>query len=293
MIPAALNTEVGWKLNEYFKSDVMVSGSKPVSGGCINHCLELQTSSGKIFLKFNDASRYPGMFEAEREGLLLLGAAEAIPVPGVISSGEVRGISYLLLEWIESGKRIKNFWTDFGISLARLHRHTTGYFGLEGDNYIGSLFQSNHKRTSWIDFFIHERIEPQLKLAKDTAAMGDSTIGMFDSIFAKLDQLIPVEKPALLHGDLWSGNFLANKDGRATLVDPAVYYGHREMDLAMTKLFGGFDPEFYTAYQELVPLEKGFESRADIHNLYPLLVHVNLFGGGYQDQVHSILRKFS
>ena len=162
-------------------------------------------------------------------------------------------------------------------------------FGLDHDNYIGSLAQSNKKHADWISFFMEERIRPQLKLAMDKKLIDEGTVKQFDKLFDHFDRLIPKEKPALLHGDLWNGNFLVSDSSRAALIDPAVYFGHREMDLAMTTLFGGFDSEFYRAYDEVFPLEKGFEKRVDIHNLYPLLVHVNLFGGGYVRQVKAVL----
>jgi fructosamine-3-kinase len=141
-----------------------------------------------------------------------------------------------------------------------------------------------------LDFFIEERLEKQLKLALSSGKMINSDADLFQRLYSRLD-IIPIEAPSLLHGDLWSGNFMTNADGMPCLIDPAVYFGHREMDLAMTKLFGGFDDEFYEAYNESFPLAAGFEERIDIHNLYPLMVHVNLFGGGYVQQVRGILKK--
>ncbi|CAN5370425.1 fructosamine kinase family protein [soil metagenome] len=293
MIPGFLKAELEEKLKAQTGTDIYISGEVSVSGGCINRCFKLETSSGNFFLKCNDAGRYPRMFEAEAQGLELLHHANSIPVPKVIACSEINDVSYLLMEWIESGKHIKNFWSDFGNKLAGLHRKTADSFGLDLDNYIGSLGQSNRQHNNWADFFIHERMEPQLKLAVAKGIIDNGFIKRFNILFLRLDKLLSQEKPALLHGDLWNGNYVVNPRGEATLIDPAVYYGHREMDLAMTKLFGGFDPEFYEAYNDSFPLEKGFESRIDIHNLYPLIVHVNLFGGGYADQVMAVLRKFA
>jgi protein-ribulosamine 3-kinase len=293
MIPGFLKEEAEKKLSGHLQVPVVVSGSRPVSGGCINRCFELQTSSGKFFLKYNDAGRFPGMFEAEARGLALLADARSIPVPVVIATGAISGLSFLLLEWIESARRKKNFWTEFGSRLAKLHHGSAELFGLASDNYIGSLPQSNRQHKRWTDFFIGERIEPQIKRALDAGAMTHEDKKKFDRLADRMDELVPGEPPALLHGDLWSGNFMADSSGSALLMDPAVYYGHREADLAMTKLFGGFDPEFYEAYGSAFPLKAGFSERADIHNLYPLLVHVNLFGGGYIEQVRRILGMYS
>ncbi|MFZ1692867.1 MAG: fructosamine kinase family protein, partial [Flavobacteriales bacterium] len=160
------------------------------------------------------------------------------------------------------------------------------------DNYIGSLKQVNTPAADWPSFFIHQRLEPQLRMARDAKRVEAGMAFRFERLFAKLDQLITVEPPALLHGDLWSGNFICDANAQPVLIDPAVYYGHREMDIAMTKLFGGFDSGFYAAYNDAWPMERGWEERMDLCNLYPLLVHVNLFGGGYAAQVEAALRRF-
>ena len=180
----------------------------------------------------------------------------------------------------------------FGKQLAQLHQNTNTSFGLEESNYIGSLLQQNNLHNNWIDFFINERLKPQIKLARDNGKIDLSTITKFERLYTKLDEIFPEEPPALLHGDLWSGNFMVDEKGGPVIIDPAVYFGHREMDIAMTKLFGGFNQQLYQSYNEHFPLEKGWEQRVDICNLYPLMVHVNLFGGGYLEQVKSILNKF-
>jgi protein-ribulosamine 3-kinase len=292
MIPPDLQAAVEEKLSGIFSSHFSILKNQPVGGGCINHAHKLETNHVNFFLKWNDASAYPKMFEAEAKGLSELRSAKALYIPDVVLSGEANGKSFLILEWIEPGKRKNNFWNDFGEKLALIHQHTSTNFGLDHDNYIGSLNQSNRQHTSWTEFFIHERLEPQLKLAIDNNKLSNHQITHSSNLFNRLHEIIPEEKPSLLHGDLWNGNFMIGKDGSACLIDPAVYYGHREMDLAMTKLFGGFDSAFYQSYNETFPLEKNFETRIDIHNLYPLLVHVNLFGGGYIQQVNSILSRF-
>jgi fructosamine-3-kinase len=191
-----------------------------------------------------------------------------------------------------SAKRQSDFWENFGTALAALHKNTQDNFGLDEDNYIGSLSQSNRCHSDWTDFFIAERLEPQIALARNNRKISQSHTRQFEKLYKKFPEIFPEEKPALVHGDLWNGNFITGKDGYACLVDPAVHYGNREAELSFTKLFGGFDPGFYQAYQQAFPLEKCFAQRVDIYNLYPLMVHVNLFDGGYAASVESILRKF-
>jgi fructosamine-3-kinase len=173
-----------------------------------------------------------------------------------------------------------------------MHRQTNDKFGLDHDNYIGSLNQSNKFHSTWAEFFIEERLMPQLKIAFDNKIIQRSFTRLADQLFPRLHNLCPVERPALLHGDLWSGNFMPTQDGSPCIYDPAVYYGHREMDIAMTKLFGGFDDNFYDAYNENFPLEKEWLKRVDLCNLYPLLVHVNLFGGSYIRQAETTLKQY-
>jgi len=264
----------------------------PVGGGSINDAWRLETRGGRFFLKTNDAAPFPDLFEAEADGLGRLRGAAALRVPGSIAHGEERDTVFLLLEWIESAPRSASFWEDFGRGLARLHRHTWQSFGLERDNRIGSLAQVNSPEADWASFLIRHRLEPQLRMARDHKRVEAGTAFRFERLFGKLGALFPIEPPALLHGDLWSGNFLAGPSGEPVLIDPATYYGHREMDLAMTRLFGGFDPRLYAAYHAEWPLERGWEERMDLCNLYPLLVHVNLFGGGYAAQVEGIIRRF-
>ena len=232
------------------------------------------------------------MFEKEAAGLKMLSGTQTIPVPGVVLHGEAGKYGFLLLQYIESGNANHDFWIEFGTKLADLHRHTHTFFGLDHDNYIGSLVQKNNPHPDFCSFFILQRIEPLLKEARNKGAFSLGDTRYFDSLFRTLHNIIPPEKPSLVHGDLWSGNFLVSNESKPCLVDPAVYYGHREADIAMSLLFGGFDPEFYEAYNRTWPMEKGWQKRTDILNLYPLLVHVNLFGGGYAGQVLRIIRQF-
>jgi len=266
--------------------------SSPVGGGCINHCYKIETIAGDFFLKYNFAEKYPGMFAAEARGLELLRSASALRIPEVILQFESGKFSFLVLEFLGNGKRRENFWKEFGSGLAKIHRQSAAKFGLDHDNYIGSLVQSNRMHDRWSTFYNEERLQAQLALAVNHQRISEKSVRSFEKIFSRLEELIPVESPALLHGDLWNGNFLNGPSGEACLLDPAVYFGHREMDLAMSRLFGGFDPEFYEAYQDVFPLQPGSDERIPLMQLYPLLVHVNLFGGSYVQQVEDILKKF-
>lgn len=292
MLPEELKKSVEYALTSHFEKQVEISEIRSIGGGCINEAFSLKTNVGKYFIKYNSASAYPGMFEQEASGLKILANTKTIEIPGVICSAETEEYAYLILQYIETGESPRTFWNDFGTKLADLHRNTSEYFGLEHDNYIGSLVQINNPHPDFFSFFISERIEPQLKEARNKGAFSNSETRYFDSLFNTLPNIVPVEKPALIHGDLWNGNYMVTADGSPCLIDPAVYFGHREADIAMTKLFGGFHSDFYGAYNQAWAMEKDWQKRIDIFNLYPLLVHVNLFGGSYVRQVLQIIRQF-
>lgn len=292
MLPEELKNTIESILSEKSGIHVIIKESRVLGGGCINEVDKLLTSEGAFFVKYNSATEFPAMFEKEAAGLKLLTDTKTVVVPEVISYGESGKKAFLLLQYIENGIPGRSFWTDFGSKLAELHRNTSSNFGLDHDNYIGSLHQSNNKHSDFISFFISERIEPQLREARNKGAFSQGDSRYFDSLFKSLHNIIPPEKPSLVHGDLWSGNFMVDHNGSPCLIDPAVYYGHREADIAMTQLFGGFQPEFYHAYNQAWPMENNWQKRMDIFNLYPLLVHVNLFGGGYAGQVLQIIRQF-
>lgn len=279
-------------LEQAIQMQVKIYSVSPVGGGSINDTFRVETSSGIYFVKKNSASRYPAMFEKEAKGLQVLADAGEITVPEVIAFGESDDDAFLILEFIQSGARPASFWDDFARQLANLHRHSSGSFGLDHDNYIGSLVQYNRQHKTWADFFREERLEVQLRLAIDNHKMGKETMMAFGRFYNKLNEIFPPEPPALLHGDLWGGNYMVDEKGSPLVIDPAVYYGHREMDLGMSQLFGGFDVRFYEAYQRYFPLEKGWQQRLDYCNLYPLMVHVNLFGGSYTGSVKAILKVF-
>lgn len=291
-VPEVIQQGVTALLKQKIADTLTLKDFSFTGGGCINNGGKLTTSHGTYFLKWNDATKFPEMFKAEARGLKLLAESKSMYIPEVIGASEAGSYQFLVLEFIPESNRTQHYWRNFGIQLATLHRNTSPLFGLDHDNYIGSLPQHNSLHTSWIDFFIHNRLEAQLQLAERSARVDKSLLRNFETLYTKLPDLLAIEKPALLHGDLWSGNIMVNQHGAPGLIDPAVYFGHREMDIAMTQLFGGFNPEFLHAYHEAFPLAPGVEDRLQLYNLYPLLVHVNLFGGNYLAQVNSILRRF-
>lgn len=264
---------------------------KPASGGCINHGGILDFGHIQYFVKWNDASRYPEMFDAESNGLKLLTTGK-LKIPEVIFNGVIDQLSFLVLEAIIASKRRSDYWELLGQGLAEQHLITNESYGLNEHNYIGSLKQLNTPHNDWIEFFISQRIEPQIRLARDSQLLSEEDSTLFSKFYKILPNVIVIEQPALLHGDLWNGNIMTNAHGEPVLIDPAVSYGHREMDLAMTTLFGGFDSSFYQSYQNSLPTEKGLQDRLDIYNFYPLMVHLNLFGRGYYAQIKSVLKRF-
>lgn len=268
-----------------------IVNSSSVSGGCISDSQIITTGSGnKYFLKIN-FDQPPDMFKTESNGLNEIKKANAIRIPEVVSVDS----NYILLECIESGPRMNNFFEDFGRKFAQLHKYNSDKFGFYENNYIGSTPQKNipdmNEETNWIEFYFNKRILYQYQLAKKNG-YADSTL---TSLIMKLENEISDilkssdENPCILHGDLWRGNFIVDDFGQACLIDPAVYYGHREADLAMTKLFGGFSSEFYNAYNEYYPLHEGYEYRENIYKLYHVLNHLNLFGTSYYSQAITLL----
>jgi protein-ribulosamine 3-kinase len=260
-------------------------------GGNINTAAQVFSSEGLFFVKWNPEENVD-MFEWEARGLDLLRSTEAIYIPEVIGYGKYRDKTYLVLEYIDPVVPKTNYWESFGQSLALLHSHTQSKFGLHFDNYIGSLPQSNTLTDNGIAFYIEQRLQPQAGMALYKGLISKELYGKFQKLYQRLPDLLPVERPALLHGDLWSGNVMVNEQGDAALIDPAVYYGLREAELAFTTLFGGFDERFYDAYDEAFPMEDGFQERIPIYNLYPLLVHLNLFGTGYLSGIERVLNRF-
>jgi fructosamine-3-kinase len=272
--------------------EIKITKAEQVFGGDINETYVLHSSNKKLFLKLNSDDR-PDMFEKEFAGLELLGSTNAILVPKPVTHGRIGKQVYLTMEYLEKGSAVPESWKMFGRQLAALHKNTTVKFGLDHDNYIGSLPQPNKQCSTWSEFYAEQRILFLVKMAFDDKRCDSSDTRMAERLCSKLDSLFPNEQPSLLHGDLWSGNYMIAQEGKPAIYDPAVYYGHREMDIGMSMLFGGFDKLFYSYYNEAWPLENQWEQRIDLTQLYPLLVHLNLFGGHYYNSVRDILKRYS
>jgi protein-ribulosamine 3-kinase len=278
---------LGIKTNLFSSLGIKITSHRPVHGGDINqaYCLE---GDNKYFLKLNDAGKFPNMFQKEAEGLNALGVAAGLKIPKVIKVGEVEDQQYLLLEWIENESATNSHWINFGQGLAKMHLQRQEYFGWVNDNYIGSLVQVNERCDTWSEFFTQYRILPLVKQLHDRGSFSKTDVAIAERFCLSADTLFPEEPPSLIHGDLWSGNFIITGNNNVALIDPAVYYGHREMDIGMSKLFGGFPQIFYDAYNESYPLENGWNERLKYSQLYPLLVHAVLFGGHYVSQAKQV-----
>lgn len=309
-------------IHSVYGKDAEKIKTERVHGGDINDACRISLSIGEtVFVKTNSI-RNLNFFITEAHGLTALKAAGTIGVPKVLGMGidEQKGFSFLLLEWLESIPCIRNYWETFGHELANLHRaalfraeepQTDKYpqrehrhscfrgtdgqpllrYGFEEDNFIGANPQKNRPMASWIDFYRECRLTPQIKMAEhylDSQLQRKITY-LLDHLDSYLRE---PEFPSLLHGDLWSGNVLCGPDGKAWILDPAAYVGDFETDLAMTQLFGSFPSPFYSAYQEINPIDKGYEERKDLYHLYHLLNHLNLFGRSYLGSVAEILNGY-
>lgn len=289
MLPQALLDRLQMELGLKHK----ITNVSPVGGGSINHTYRITAQKDSFFAKVNDAHLYPGMFKAEAKGLELLRKNSVFRIPEVHLATVFQDQAILVLEFLKTASTSKDMSRQFGAGLAEMHRKTSTTFGLKHNNFIGSLPQSNAMHKSWTDFFVNERLEPQVKMARESKLATTSMCMAMERLYHRLASVFPEEPPAFLHGDLWSGNYMVGPNGHASLFDPAVYYGHREMDIGMTKLFGGFEKEFYESYHQAYPLEADWKDRTNVANLYPLLVHVNLFGGQYLAEVKQILARFT
>ena len=293
MIPASIQNYLNEFLPEKLGLEVRSLEFQAVGGGSINDTFLVRINNQiHFFLKTNSIDRFPALFEKEKQGLEFIGKQKLIYVPIVIACETVNDQQILLLEWIDGGLKTGQFWKEFGEQLARIHQITDSHFGFPEDNYMGALPQLNEEHDNWIDFFVHCRLQPQIKLASEKGFLQNKHHAAFEALYPRLGSLFNIEKPALLHGDLWSGNFMCNKGSAPVLIDPAVYFGHRSMDLGMTTLFGGFDKLFYDAYHYHFPFPSNYHEQWEVCNLYPLLIHLNLFGLGYLSQIESTLRRF-
>ncbi len=258
-----------------------------LSGGCINQAWKISDSERAFFVKIHAAAGL-AMFEAEAAGLTELAASQTVRVPKPVSWGSAADLAWLALEYLPLGGT--GAMATLGRQLAALHRQPQPYFGWRRDNTIGSTLQRNTRSDDWIEFWREQRLSLQLELAAKNG-YGGGLQRQGEALLARLAGLFVSYQPtpALLHGDLWSGNAGATVDGEPVVFDPAVYYGDREADLAMTELFGGFPACFYAAYREAWPLDAGYVQRRMLYNLYHVLNHLNLFGGGYLAQAERLI----
>lgn len=271
-----------------------IISQKPVSGGCINDAETVTTQSGRTFFIKTNCNSLKDMFIREANGLRELAKANIIRVPKVLYADE----DFLIIENILPQNRNKLFWEIFGRNFARLHNFKSNRYGFYEDNYIGSTPQLNivsrTESLDWTEFYFNKRLLYQYNLAEKNGYAGEELRITFSQLENKIYLVLKDSNaiPSLLHGDLWSGNYITDETGNACLIDPAVYYGHREADLAMTKLFGGFDNRFYSAYNEEYPLDNGYEYRENIYKLYHVLNHLNLFGTAYYQQALSLIKYY-
>ncbi len=262
---------------------------RPISGGDINAAYLLEDNGQAFFVKLNAASQLP-MFEAEHQALLEMKAGNTLQVPAPLCCGVAGSRAFIAMAYTAFGAAHSNSPALLGKQLADMHRITADHFGWHRDNTIGTTPQRNDQNDNWLDFWRDQRIGPQLQLLAEGGYQGRiQSLGQ--QLLAALPLLLNGHQPpaSMLHGDLWSGNYAFNRQGEPLIFDPALYYGDRETDLAMTELFGGFSPGFYDAYQAAYPLDEGYQQRKNLYNLYHILNHGNLFGGGYIRQAEQVI----
>ena len=282
-------TQIAQAITQATKVDFAIADTRSVGGGCINQGYKIRGNDTEYFVKLNQASQVE-MFAAEALGLKQMYATQTITVPKPICWGTADNSSYIVLEWLNLGGGNSQSWTQMGRQLAAMHhRGIEKRFGWSRNNTIGSTPQINDWMDNWGDFFAEQRIGYQLKLAKRNGGNFIDTNRVVDAVRDKLSDRQP--EASIVHGDLWSGNAAIATDGSPVILDPATYYGDRETDLAMTELFGGFPAAFYNGYNQAWQLDSGYSQRKSIYNLYHVLNHFNLFGGGYAGQAKRIIQQ--
>ena len=270
----------------------------PTGGGCVNQAARIRSRQSDYFIKWNSRPAF-NMFAIEARGLKLLAETKTIRIPEVLAVGEGTDnqTAYLLLEWIgdDSGKTPRPDQEILGRKLAELHRSGfSGQYGLDHDNLIGRTPQINGWEKNWITFFREKRLLPQIRMAASRGDFSAYEVKKAEKLLDKLPEILGGvhRTPCLIHGDLWGGNVISTQSAEPVLIDPAVYYADREAEIAFTELFGGFGSAFYTAYNEVWPLEKGYSQRRDLYNLYHIINHLNLFGGGYHYQALALINEY-
>lgn len=287
---------VGMLIHHSFGLDRFIDSIKRVSGGCIADAFQIVLDDGTaLFLKIG-GGQHNGI-EAESKGLEALRATNTIAIPKVIAAESRDSGGILILEWIQQCPPRSDFWPRFGQQLAQLHlaNQTIDQFGFSQDNLIGTTKQPNRWASHWPEFFAEFRLAFQADLALEQGLIDTTQRNDLDRLIDKLPDLLASNnlRPALLHGDLWNGNFLCDTNQTPVIFDPAVYYGHHECEFGMTTLFGGFDSTFYEAYHSVIPKDDGTTQRVEIYQLYHLLNHLNLFGQSYWSACQAIISKYS
>lgn len=283
-------SKIAENISQVTKESFEVKQRRSVGGGCINQGYAVSNGAVTYFVKLNQASLVD-MFEAEALGLEQMWDTHTIRVPKPIGCGISDNSAYIVLEWLELGRSANtNAWEEMGRNLAAMHKATSNKgFGWERNNTIGSTPQINTWTADWAEFFTQHRIGYQLKLAQRRGGyfkQGERLLAAIPELLADYQP-----QPSLVHGDLWSGNAAVTAEGEPVILDPATYYGDRETDLAMTELFGGFPAAFYRGYNQVWPLDEGYERRKTLYNLYHILNHFNLFGGSYASQANRMIEQ--
>lgn len=276
------------KLSLQLDTELRIHTAKSIAGGDISQAFKLHTNQGNYFLKTNLASHYD-MFRAEMTSLQAIAASNSILLPKAIASGTFKNQAWLLLEYVEMSSQGDDL--QRGRDLALMHHHLNDSakpFGWQEDNFIGLTPQRNDWCSNWVEFYGQMRLKPQIEMARNRG-LSSAIAERGYQLIEKLDYWFTDYQPkaSLLHGDLWGGNSAFNRDGEAMIFDPASYYGDHETDIAMSELFGGFSQAFYNGYQQVFPLDKGYQQRKTLYDLYHILNHFNLFGGHYQQQADN------
>ncbi len=264
----------------------------PVQGGSINDAYRIVYGEHRFFCKVNDRDVFPQLFDKEAKALQYLQHTNTLKVPAVIDILYTESHQILMLEWIDTVTPTTVGWEKAGLQLAALHQCSHELFGWIDDNYMGSMTQRNRWETDFSTFFEEHRLVPQMKIAYDQELIGRQELLGLQRLFNQLPNIFGNPQPSLVHGDLWNGNIIFDRQGTPVLIDPAVYYGIPAVDLALTDLFGGFDKAFYDAYKTIHTLPWNYKEQWRVANLYPLLLHLNLFGKSYYSGIRETIQPF-
>ena len=284
--------EVEKRLSEVLGETVKIMSSNVLSGGCINHASKIDTNCGSFFLKWNSDCE-SDIFIREAESLTELAEASdgTVCVPKVLYAKEIDEMpAFVVMEYLEPGGIDQS--ERLGRGLAQIHKYQQDNFGFYSDNYCGATTQNNRWEKSWVPFFRDRRLSFLITLIRESRGLESSYLRLFEKLLDRMELLIPnEEKASLIHGDLWSGNYMLTKSGPA-LIDPTASYSHREMEFGIITMFGGFSSRFFAAYNEELPLDPGWPERNQLYQLYHVLNHYYLFGGGYLQQAVSIAKRY-